>query len=102
MDELFAEYREVGVIDPLRQGDVLEAVDVNASECAANDSSASTALRRESTSARTSSPCSLSGAGQSSQPASNAKASSRRARRASSVACCSVFETSAVVRRRSL
>ncbi|WP_328726210.1 hypothetical protein [Streptomyces sp. NBC_00259] len=27
MDESFAEYREVGVADPLRQGDVLEAVD---------------------------------------------------------------------------
>lgn len=31
MDEPFAEYREVGVIDPLRQGDVLEAVDLNVS-----------------------------------------------------------------------
>lgn len=31
MDEPFAEYREVGVADPLRQGDVLEAVDAEAS-----------------------------------------------------------------------
>ena len=30
MDESFAEYREVGVADPLRQGDVLEAVHVEA------------------------------------------------------------------------
>ncbi|MEV5417839.1 hypothetical protein [Streptomyces albogriseolus] len=30
MDEPFAEYREVGVADPLRQGDVLEAVDPEA------------------------------------------------------------------------
>src|SRR5258708_984972 len=31
VDEPFAEYREVGVADPLRQGDVLEAVDIGAS-----------------------------------------------------------------------
>jgi hypothetical protein len=31
VDEPFAEYREVGVADPLRQGDVLEAVDAEAS-----------------------------------------------------------------------
>ncbi|UYB40595.1 hypothetical protein SLV14_003242 [Streptomyces sp. Je 1-4] len=31
MDEPFAEYREIGVADPLRQGDVLEAVDAGAS-----------------------------------------------------------------------
>ncbi|MGW0859850.1 hypothetical protein [Streptomyces sp. NPDC002690] len=30
MDEAFAEFREVGVADPLRQGDVLEAVDPSA------------------------------------------------------------------------
>jgi hypothetical protein len=31
VDDPFAEYREVGVADPLRQGDVLETVDVGAS-----------------------------------------------------------------------